>query len=545
MLMSVATNKKHNTLKETTNKQWAKDFETKNGRPAKILHFGNIANNAYNNAKLQRANGIEADVVAPDYYHIMGCPEWEDAEITGEIEDAFYPDFWSVGLNGFERPDWFVQGPAHLCKSYLLHKNTNNDKAQQLYWRYLQAYRYSLVKPNIRKLVLSSEITRTNFKRLALYVERLANNILNVGKVTLTETFKTDIESEKLLQQVHNSAIENPAINSLDIEAFSKLHDIRDDDYKAFISTAELWMPIFNQYDLVISYSTDPIWPFLGQYNNYIAYEHGTIREIPFQDDQIGRLSKRAYLAAPAVFITNVDNIKAADRMGLTEEQRYYLPHAFDCRKLLDYAKKCDIKFNPDGPTQIFMPSRQHWVDGDPNWAKGNDNVIRATKILKDQGYKPQVVFIEWGNDVDASKELIKELDVEDLINWSPMLNKQQLWEMYIQSTAVIDQFLLPGISGVSFEAMTLGIPVITHDEGDLNERFFGKAPPLLAASNPEQVATQIKKLIVEKKMRSKVGNKSAKWILDYHAPERIFNIQIDAFKKVLTEEGSSTKAKI
>ncbi len=50
------------------------------GRPVRVLHIGNIANNAFHNAKLQRKLGLDADVLCYDYYQLMGCPEWEDSE---------------------------------------------------------------------------------------------------------------------------------------------------------------------------------------------------------------------------------------------------------------------------------------------------------------------------------------------------------------------------------------------------------------------------------------------------------------------------------
>ena len=61
---------------------WLADFERKNGRKLRVLHIGNIANNAYNNARIQRQYGIEADVICYDYYHIMSCPEWEDVTVV-------------------------------------------------------------------------------------------------------------------------------------------------------------------------------------------------------------------------------------------------------------------------------------------------------------------------------------------------------------------------------------------------------------------------------------------------------------------------------
>ncbi len=86
------------------------EFGASTVEPLRVLHIGNIANNAYNNAKIQRRRGIEADVSCHDYFHIMGCPEWEDAEFEGDVVDDFFPDWWNVDLRGFERPEWFAQG---------------------------------------------------------------------------------------------------------------------------------------------------------------------------------------------------------------------------------------------------------------------------------------------------------------------------------------------------------------------------------------------------------------------------------------------------
>ena len=71
---------------------WLGDFKQQSGRALRVLHIGNIANNAYNNAKIQRSLGIEADVLCYDYYHIMGTPEWEDTDIQGSL-DNFHPDW--------------------------------------------------------------------------------------------------------------------------------------------------------------------------------------------------------------------------------------------------------------------------------------------------------------------------------------------------------------------------------------------------------------------------------------------------------------------
>ena len=94
-------------------------MEMRLGRKIRVLHIGNIANNAFHNAKLLLKAGIECDVLCYDYYHMMGCPEWEDADFDGDIGNDFRPNWAGVNLNGYQRPRWFVQGPLGVCMDYL------------------------------------------------------------------------------------------------------------------------------------------------------------------------------------------------------------------------------------------------------------------------------------------------------------------------------------------------------------------------------------------------------------------------------------------
>ncbi|MBY0421760.1 MAG: hypothetical protein K2Q06_05610, partial [Parvularculaceae bacterium] len=85
-----------------------------------MLHVGNIANNAYNNACIQRQWGVEADVLALDEYHATAAPEWEDGDLSRPLENPARADWSKAGVRGFQRPDWFVQGPFDPCLRYLL-----------------------------------------------------------------------------------------------------------------------------------------------------------------------------------------------------------------------------------------------------------------------------------------------------------------------------------------------------------------------------------------------------------------------------------------
>jgi glycosyltransferase involved in cell wall biosynthesis len=495
--------------------RWLEEFRAARGRPLRVLHVGNIANNAYNNAKIQRAHGIEAHVIAANYYHVMGCPEWEDAEIEGEIADPFFPDFWSVDLNGFERPRWFAQGPLDECRRYLWYLNRGRARTALVLWRYLQFHRLQVVKPWLGRHGKRVKLV-TAARRFAQWREKQTAGGLDRQYTELTATAEAAVARA----------------GGLTGAALRDKLGIAPDDFVPFYAAALAWLPLFLEYDIVVAYSTDPIWPLLCQLNRFAAYEHGTIREIPFQDDVMGRLTNISYRHAPAVFITNSDNIAAADRLGIGRESRSHLPHAFDYRKLLAHAQASRAT-RPPIP-QVFMPSRQDWRVRDPAWAKGNDVLIRALARLKMRGVPFHAKFVAWGKDLDASRSLIAELGLTGDVTWTPLLNKKDLWDEYLRSTVVADQFVVAGVSGVSFEALALGVPVVTRADKDAAQRFFGVAPPVLPASTEAEAARALRSMLTDETSRRERARRSAEWIARHHSPARIMELEAAVFERLM-----------
>src|SRR5919197_1181777 len=72
----------------------------------RVLHVGNVANNAYLNAKLQRRAGIEADALC-DEWHIFAQPEWEEADLAGVFEAEEQLAAGAAAM-GWKRPDWVL-----------------------------------------------------------------------------------------------------------------------------------------------------------------------------------------------------------------------------------------------------------------------------------------------------------------------------------------------------------------------------------------------------------------------------------------------------
>ena len=243
-------------------------------------------------------------------------------------------------------------------------------------------------------------------------------------------------------------------------------------DFKGYASRLSMLQPLFEKFDVVQGYSTDGAWPLLAN-RPYVAYEHGTLRALPFAPNSLGRLTATVFMGADHVFITNLDCIEPAERLGISPDRFTALPHAFNDRKLSEFRDRhCDLK-PPDDHVVFFHPARQDWQDPDPSLIKGNDRLIRAFAGISRVHPAATLRMIAWGRDLAASRDLVASLGIEGKVQWLDPLQKQDLWKAYLSSHAVLDQFVLPSFGGVTFEALALGCRVVTNVDTAAAQRSF------------------------------------------------------------------------
>ena len=687
-----------------TKPMWLKSIENELGRPLRVLHLGNVANNAYLNAKIMRQAGIDADAVSYDYYHVMGTPEWEDCDFSGKYGDPFFPDWWNVNLKGFNRPSWFIQGPKKMCQDLIkLKKNSNtkssiyqdmlNFNVQYICYRtsplfnwpknplilpkyifrrlkfYLFAFMFLIKKPkaawifiDLRKPWLtktlitifkissapvafigfsfsvtnsivknffkkeislndgsvkkykssindnrSKQILKSHYKQARkviferkylipiitkvqivgsrIYLKITGRKFSNDFKMTFGAMVLRSLrEEQKILLKLQKHTETENRLNILEISRKSdftelinskhkknilkesiylkniislynvlkaaemkhlvKIHkeihtetsnsEVKSDMVMAY-QLSEGWQEIFDYYDLVQCYAVDCILPMSCGLDDFFAYSHGTLRVIPFKDEVIGRLSRTGYVLSKKVMVTNVDNLAKCDLLGLTESQVVCLPHAMDDKKLLGYKEKfTHIKPNNSKPPLFLSPSRHDWVDGDLNFAKGNDHFLRAIKILMDEGFDMRIVLIEWGRHLEESKSLIIDLEIGHLIKWVKPMKKSDLWKAYFSAHAIVDQFTIPAFGSVTFEALTFGKRVISRIDTPLATRFFGECPPIMNSWDAVSVANAMRKILTDPEDKNKLESQTAEWAKKYHSSDTIMKLQLEAYKDTL-----------
>lgn len=586
------------------NSKWLADFKNIHGRSPRVLHIGNIANNAYNNAKLLISAGIYCDVICYDYYHIMGCYEWEDVEFSGPILEPFKPNWIAAGIKTCNRPKWFAQGPIKICIEYLVAKRKGNQGEAEILWKKLvsrsgyspfdkgppsvqktmdlftkswKMTRHVLHKakntyksinaiidgelintnqPNklIHKIsskykAIKQHLDHTNDNNQKLAIPRLIEILLNISKyvasaaLLLIQIFLKSLSLIIRLSLVifyRKSILTAPEFNDRVIyliEKYRQEFPEREDslsygDLISYQNIISYWKRLFENYDFIIAYSTDPIIPMIAD-KSYFALEHGTIREIPYQDTSVGRATSLAYRMAQHVFVTNSDCVASAEKLA---PGRYTLiNHPYDedhglavsgweddrqrlCREL-----NCKMLF--------FFPTRQDWVPGTGYADKANDVFIRAVGALRRQGLGLGLVCCQWGKNVKQTKALINDLGFSQNVKWVEPMAMVAFERMARAAHCVVDQFLLGAFGGVLFKAMAVGAPIMTYLDESAVLRQYPQCPPVINCRTEDDIVQAIAELYRCPGKLKQAGSDARAWMIKYHSKNLVVNAQFDQFR--------------
>ena len=143
---------------------------------------------------------------------------------------------------------------------------------------------------------------------------------------------------------------------------------------------------------------------------------------------------------------------------------------------------------------------------------KGIPTVLKAIRILCDEGLSVKHILIGDGDERKSVLALMKNLKLEKISQWLGTLPHEKVLEFYRQA----DLFVLgceiapdgdrDGIPNVILESMAMGVPVVSTHISAIPEVIAGEATGLLVPSHsPEEMAKAIKRLLTDIELRKKV----------------------------------------
>ena len=457
-------------------------------RPLRVLHVGNVANNAYLNARLLNAAGLDCDVLAYAHYHIMGCPEWEESDFSGTIEES-HPDWRAVDLKGFERPRWFAHGPLGDAVSYLEARRRQSPAVEQR-WKRLEFRRELITAGRWQWL-----------RRLRKLLTKPA------AAAPLASAAPGSAEAELRAYGAHRG---------WSIDAVARL---------------------FGHYDVIHGYGAEPVLALASGVRPYVAFEHGTLRSLPFEPSIEGRLTALAYQRADAVIITNADNRAAAGRLGIQNFR--FVPHPInetppDAQAVARL--RADLTTHLKADFLVFHPSRHHWgPERNPHLEKGNDRLIEGLARLFHERPGAAAVFVKWGATLDSTQSLLRDRGIAGRVHWIDPVPGPALARYMAAADVVADQFYLGAFGAITPRALGLGTPALLHLDVDVHQWAFAEAPPVINASAPEEIAGSLRRGYDDRSWLTDLGRRGREWYDRFHSNEVVRRALMETYRAVVS----------
>ncbi len=483
----------------------------------RVLHIGNIANNAYNIAKaLRERTQIEADVFTHGYNRYISQPEWEDADIQPiRFSETESPDWSNVDLNGFERPEWYFENLDFQARNRL-HRLPAKDMLRTIKDPLLGYGRARRIRHLLAK--------RTGGGRAGELLQELYEGLAPAYPRTLVGE-----QWHRHLIRRYQQLLHPPFV------------PLTQKDIHQFVKNSAGLRSLFGRYDIIQAYGVwEPMLPLLLSPSiPRVTFEHGSMREHPFQDNALGKLLALSYKTSHRNILTNADSVHAMRRLGLTNCT--FIPHPVDDEKFRPFDSPLRERLLAENNcTQIIFSVARH------NWAvKGNDKVIHGFALLKERlGKGPKLFLADWGQEMERSRVLIRQLKLEDDIVWLPPLPKRCLADYVNASDVVLDQFILGCFGTTTPEAMACGKPVILYYRPEDHEWCFPEHAPILNAYSAEDIAVALEQVLTDPEQSRALGQRAREWFLRHHSLDLVVQRHMEIYRAIADSKSTTSVPK-
>lgn len=175
----------------------------------------------------------------------------------------------------------------------------------------------------------------------------------------------------------------------------------------------------------------------------------------------------------------------------------------------------------------MFCAARLLWVP-DPQingrtWSsqtKNSDWMFRglAQFMTQQPGARVVLAVVEYGPDVEASRQLVHDLGLETNVLWLPKMPRREIMLLLDAAHIGIGEFYQDaGViwGGTGWETLAAGRPLMQsfNFTADGFKAEFGHAPPpVLGVSSAEDLACQIARMHADPVTRQRIGSESLSW---------------------------------
>jgi glycosyltransferase involved in cell wall biosynthesis len=230
------------------------------------------------------------------------------------------------------------------------------------------------------------------------------------------------------------------------------------------------------------------------------------------------RLLPRVYQYADAVIVHSEQQKNRLRQAGIPEDKLHVI-----------FIGSQQVNLRGLGRTRVAF-------FGSPQEFKGFFNLVKALRILRDEGVKVNLeVYGIYGNeDEQTAKKEARRNNVEDQIQWCGRLSELEFDEKMQES---IFTFAIPiepvWGSSIITRAMMNGTPVIATPLGGSSE-YLGDAGMYVPPNDPPALASAIRSLLENRKLREDLGKMARERALQHLSWDAIGEKTIQIYQSVI-----------
>lgn len=262
------------------------------------------------------------------------------------------------------------------------------------------------------------------------------------------------------------------------------------------------------KYDLIHAYVEFPIFAYFSR-KPFIAHIQGSdFRELAQSNTLRGYLLRRAYRKAKAILFFQPDHLPLFSKLKLNNE--IFVAPLWDTSffKSQNNFKLDKKKF------VIFHPANLEFR------LKGNDKLIKGFAEFVKNNPESNLVIVDRGIDSNKVHGLVKDLVIEDKVEFvKGPLNASQLLKFYNSSEVIADQFVLGALGSIGWESFSCKKPLLAFVNEKQYSDVYGESPPVANAFDSKEIADSLKKL-VDDEFRKEIGIKGYEWLTKHHSSE-------------------------
>ena len=177
-------------------------------------------------------------------------------------------------------------------------------------------------------------------------------------------------------------------------------------------------------------------------------------------------------------------------------------------------------KIRAENEILFVQHARQIWKKAPDKWSyKGNDLLIKGYQkfVFQFPNVKAKLILFEYGENVDHTKKLIDELQLNEAVEWLPRMPRNKLMQVLYASDLIIGELHHSWLSyGVALEALCAGKPFMHKRIDEEFKNDYDRLYPMIYADSVETVFEGLKKTLLNKTEMQIIGDGGKQWFYKY-----------------------------